>query len=98
MFLLIDSKGGLSLEDSDNCREFSVVEEVDGTAAAALAAIAEPAEADHFWLDAEAVIELSGRKQDQVWVEGFWDMLEKVQAYGYSDMAAKRVKAHLVKP
>jgi hypothetical protein len=41
------------------------------------------------------VIKLSGRKGDQQWVAGFWDMLAKVAAYGYSDMEKKRVKAHV---
>jgi hypothetical protein len=54
-----------------------------------------PAEEQHYWLDANAVVSLSGRKGDQQWLAGFWDMLAKVEAYGYSDMEKKRVKAHV---
>ena len=57
--------------------------------------IATPAAEQHYWLDADAMVELSGRKDDQQWVAGFWDMLAKVEAYGYSDMEKKQVKAHV---
>ena len=95
MYILIAANGQLSLEESDNMRAFSIVEAEGGTAVTRLAAIATPAEAQHYWLDADAVIELSGRKDDQQWVAGFWDMLARVEAYGYSDMENKRVKAHV---
>jgi hypothetical protein len=95
VYLLIAASGQLSLEDSDNMRAFSIIEEESGLAATRLATIATPAEEQHYWLDADAVVELSGRKDDQQWVEGFWDMLAKVEAYGYSDMEKNRVKAHV---
>lgn len=95
MYLLIAANGKLSLEDSDNMRAFSIVEEESGLAATQLSVIATPAEEKHYWLDANAVIELSGRKGDQQWVAGFWDMLARVEAYGYSDMKNERVKAHV---
>ena len=95
MYLLIAANGQLSLEDSDNMRAFSIVEEESGLAATQLSAITTPAEEQHYWLDADAVVEISGRKDDKQWVAGFWDMLTKVEAYGYSDMEKKRVKAHM---
>ena len=95
MYILIAADGQLSLEDSDNMRAFSIVEEEGGAAATRLATLATPAEDQHYWLDANAVIELSGRGDDQQWVQGFWDMLAQVEAYGYSDMQNKRVKAHV---
>ena len=95
MYILIAADGQLSLEDSDNMGAFSIVEEEGGNAATRLAAIATAAEEQHYWLDANAVVELSGRKYDQQWVQGFWDMLAQVEAYGYSDMQNKRVKAHV---
>lgn len=95
MHIFIADSGELTLRDSDNMRAFSIVEENSGSAARWLADIAMPAAEHHYWLDANAVIELSGRMQDQAWVEGFWDMLASVEAYGYSDMENKRVKAHV---
>ena len=95
MYILIAANGQLSLEESDNMRAFSIFEAKGGAAATQLSAIATPAEAQHYWLDVDAVIELSGRKDDPQWVAGFWDMLARVEAYGYSDMENKRVKAHV---
>ena len=96
MYILIAADGELSLQDSDNMHDFSIRETEAGSAASWLAQIATPAsEEQHYWLDADTVLELSGRSDDQQWVKQFWDMLTKVEAYGYSDMANKRVKAHV---
>lgn len=97
MYIFIAADGQLSLRDSDNLRVFSIVEEKSGSAEESLAAIAIPATGQHYWLDANAVLELSGRVQDKSWVGQFWDMLASVEAYGYSDMENKRVKAHVEK-
>jgi len=53
------------------------------------------ADNDHYWLDADAVEELSVRNKDQQWVRNFRAMLESVEPYGYYDRAANRVKAHV---
>ena len=96
MYILIAANGEVSLQDSDNMRAFSIREDEAGAAAGWLAQMATPAaEEQHYWLDADAVLKLSGRKDDQQWVKQFWDMLTKVEAYGYSDMTNKRVKAHV---
>jgi len=76
-------------------RAFSIVEEASGISVTRLAEIGNLAEYNHHWLDASAVMELSGRKQDQQWVDSFWSMLASVAAYGYYDEATKRVKAHV---
>ena len=95
MYLLITTNGQLSLEESDNVRAFSIVEEECGLAAKQLSNIATPAEEQHYWLDADAVVELSGRADDRQWIEGFWDMLAKVEPYGYSNIEKRRIKAHV---
>ncbi len=77
-------------------RAFSIREGKAGSADGWLAQMATPAEEEeHYWLDADVVLDVSGRGDDQQWVEQFWEMLTKVEAYGYSDMTNKRVKAHL---
>ncbi len=97
MYIFIASDGRLSLRDSDNMRAFSIVEEESGSAGKWLAPIAVSQAGQEFWLDANAVIELSGKMDDQAWVGNFWDMLAGVEAYGYSDMKNKRAKAHVEK-
>ncbi len=94
MYILVTSDGEISLQDSDNLRAFSIVEEQPG-GAKALASIGVAAEEQHYWLDAEAVIALSGRENDPQWVGQFWGMLAQVETYGYSNMTTKQVKAHI---
>lgn len=99
MFLLIAKDGSLSLEDSEEMKSFSVVESPDapqqGTASAALAAIAEKTDDDHFWINADAIVQISPKKDDAKWVSDFWEMLKKVEPYGYYDTDSQRVKAHI---
>ena len=95
MYILISADGSLSLEEEDNMRAFSIIENSHSSHSSELSAMAEPTGENHYWIDAEAVIELSGRAGDQQWVDEFWDMLKKVEPYGYSDLVKKRIKAHV---
>ena len=96
---MIGEDGSLSLQEVEDMKSFSVVEAQNASekakASSALSHIAEPAENDHFWIDADAVIQLSSMKDDEQWVDRFWNMLNKVEPYGYYDTATKRVKAHV---
>lgn len=99
MFLMIDENGSLSLQEVEDLKSFSVVEAQDASekakASSAISHIAEPAEDNHYWIDADAVIQMSSMKDDKQWVDSFWEMLDKVAPYGYYDAATKRVKAHV---
>ena len=99
MYVLIAEDGSLSLEDADEFKSFSVVEMPDapqqGKASAALSQIAEKADEDHYWIDADKVIQISSKSDDAEWVNGFWEMLNKVEPYGYYDTHTQRVKAHV---
>ena len=96
MYILVAEKGDLELCDSDNMRAFSIVLETHSAPVSRLTEIgALAADNDHFWLDADAVKELSGRIKDQQWVRDFRAMLDSVEPYGYYDRAANRVKAHV---
>lgn len=95
MYIRIAAGGEPSLQDTDNMRAFSVFEEVAGESAIGLAEIGIPDDDDHYWLDADAVVQLSGRKDDLLWVGRFRDMLAAAAAYGYYDEATDRVKAHV---
>lgn len=95
MHVLIAADGTLSLQDTDDLKSFSIVEAAQGSAAGALRSLGEAAEDNHFWLDADAVVALSPRKDDEDWVASFWSMLEKVERYGFSDLKGRRVKAHV---
>jgi hypothetical protein len=96
MYILVTEKGDLALCDSDNMRAFSIVLEAHSMPVIALTEIgALAADNDHYWLDADAVEELSARIKDQQWVRNFRAMLDSVEPYGYYDRVANRVKAHV---
>jgi hypothetical protein len=73
MYIFIAADGRLSLRDSDDMRAFSIVEEQSGSADKWLVEIAEPAGEQHFWLDAKAVVKLSGRMQDETGSRPTWN-------------------------
>jgi hypothetical protein len=82
MYIRVTASGDLSLQNTGNMRSFSIVEDVRDAPVTRLAEIGTPTDDNHYWLDAHAVLELSGRKHDQQWVDDFWNMLASVAAYG----------------
>lgn len=99
MFVKVGGDGDLSLEEADDFKRFHVSADADTLSDRNVAAkfheIAEDAGEGHYWLDADAVVELSGRSGDAVWTGAFWAMLEKAEPYGFSDVEGRRIKAHL---
>ena len=95
MHIQVAANGKLSLCDSDNFRAFSIVRAVADAPLTSLQELASAAADDHYWLDADAVAELSGRQLDQLWVDNFRAMLTSVAPYGYYDVTTNRVKAHV---
>jgi len=95
MYLLISADSTLSLEDTDNMNGFSIVENSDLTRSSAFSAMSIQAGEGHYWINVDSVIQLSSRRDDQQWVDDFWDMLKKAEPYGYADLVNKRVKAHV---
>jgi hypothetical protein len=96
MYILVTSNGELALRDCDNMRAFAIVLEVDDAPVTRLAEIGSTAEdSRNYWLDAGAVMELSGRKHDQQWVRDFRAMLASAAPYGFYDEVTNKVKAHV---
>jgi hypothetical protein len=96
MILSIEENGQLTLKDHSNFKQFSIVDpygQVEGSAD--FSELSRQCDEDHYWLHAESIIELSDGKSDSAWLENFWNMLRAVEAYGYSDVENKMIKAHL---
>ena len=98
MYILINTEGHLSLEEPDDFKRFSIVDQSADSNRAALDVIATPEGDDHYWIEAQAVIALSPRATDPAWEEQFWSMLKMVEPYGFADLSGKRVKAHIERP
>ena len=96
MYILVTSDGDLMLHDCDNLRAFAIVLEVKDAPVTRLAEIGSRAEDNgDYWLDADAVMELSARKHDQQWVMDYRAMLIGAAPYGSYDEATNKVKAHV---
>ncbi len=93
VFVKIADDGVLSLEEADDFKRFHI--SGDPGAGVEFAAVSQDAGEGHYWLDADAIIALSGRSDDDAWCGTFWAMLEKAEQYGFSDVAGRRIKAHL---
>jgi hypothetical protein len=96
MIVSIEKNGQLKLLEQSDFKHFSILDS-DGqiNSSTEFSDIAEPSEDNHYWLKAESIIRLSNDRDDPEWVENFWGMLKAVEAYGYSDIENKRIKAHL---
>jgi hypothetical protein len=98
MYILVAPDGFLALQDSDNMRAFSIVlgsPDADLNELAKIGVLAD--DKDHYWLEVDAVEELSARIHDQQWLQGFRAMLVSVAPYGYYDKATNKLKAHVEK-
>jgi len=95
MKLVINTKGILSLEQHQDFKHFSIDDRSQPENRTALEAIAEAAEDNHYWVDAEAIVALSPQKGDPQWEMLFWKMLAAVEPYGYANLETKKVKAHI---
>lgn len=95
MYILVKSDGDLMLQDCDNMRALAIVLEVNDAPVTRLAEIGSTADNRNYWLDADAVVEFSGRKHDQQWLRDFRAMLASAAPYGFYDEASNKVKAHV---
>ena len=95
MYLNIADDGALSLEEVDDFKRFHISADPDKLSGPDFQAIAQDAGEGHYWLDADAVVGLSGRSGDADWMAAFWAMLEKAEPYGFADVEGRRIKAHV---
>ena len=95
MYIRVAQNGELTLEDCDNLRAFSIMPDAADSPLTQLLAIATAASDNHYWLEVEAVVALSPRRNDARWLDAFRAMLAGVADYGYYDAATNRVKAHV---
>ena len=102
MYLRIEDDGRLVLEEIDDFGRFHIAaaaERIAGeTASPDFRQIAEAAGEGHFWLNADAIVDLSPKAGDEAWKSAFWNMLAKAEPYGFADLQGRRLKAHLLRP
>ena len=85
----------LALEDEDNFQSFCITAQNPNTDFGALDGITKRVEEGNYWLDALAVIALSSKSTEKIWLDQFWAMLAGAEPYGYADLKAQLVRAHI---
>ena len=95
MNIRIREKRALALEDEDNFKGFCIRAQDSNTDLDALDGITKRVEEGNYWLDALAVIALSSKSTEKTWLDSFWTMLAGAEPYGYADLKAQLVRAHI---
>ena len=95
MLIRVREDQSLVLEEEDNFKEFCIrVKDLD-TNISALDTITERIEDSNYWLDAQGVIALSSKSTDKEWLDQFWGMLKGAEPYGFADLEAQLIRAHI---
>ncbi len=95
MIIRIREDRTLTLEDEDNFKGFCIRAMDSNIDLGALDAITKRVEEGNYWLDALAVIALSSKSTEKTWLDQFWAMLAGAEPYGYADLKARLVRAHV---
>ena len=95
MIIRVREDQALALEDEDNFQSFGISVRDSNTDLGALDAITKRVEEGNYWLDALAVIALSSKATEKMWLDQFWAMLAGAEPYGYADLKAQLVRAHI---
>ena len=93
MYLNIAENGTLTMEEVNDFKRFHIAGD---PASSTFKVIAEDAGDNHYWLNADAIVELSGNVMNQEWCTAFWGMLQKAEPYGFSDIEGRLIKAHVI--
>ena len=100
MYLSIHPDGSLTLEEADDFGRFEIRSAIDlksGHFSQDFAKISEPSDDGRYWIDAEAIAELSSRRGELEWSTAYLEMLKKAEIYGFADVARKKIKSHVSK-
>lgn len=95
MIIRIREDHTLALEDEDNFKGFYISAMDSNTDLGALDGVTKRVEEGNYWLDALAVIALSSKSIEKMWLDQFWAMLASAEPYGYADLKAQLLRAHI---
>ena len=95
MLIRVREDQSLVLEEEENFKGFCIrVKDLD-TNISALDVITNRIEDSNYWLDTQGVIALSSKSTDKKWLNQFWDMLKGAEPYGFADVEAQLIRAHI---
>ena len=95
MLIRVRKDQELALDEEDYFRNFCIWVTDSSVNLIALDMITKRIEDGNYWLDAGGVIALSSKSTDKEWLDQFWKMLKTAEPYGFADLKAQLIRAHI---
>ena len=95
MLIRVRKNQTLALEEEDDFEGFCIRVKDSGMNLVALDMITKRIEDGNYWLDAQGVIALSSKSKEKEWLDRFWVMLKGSELYGFANLEAQLIRAHI---
>ena len=95
MLIRVRKDQTLALEEEDDFKGFCIRAKDSGMNLVALDMITKRIEDGNYWLDAQGVIALSSKAKEKGWLDRFWAMLKGSELYGFANLEAQLIRAHI---
>ena len=95
MLIRVRKDQTLALEEENDFEGFCIRVKDSGMNLVALDMITKRIEDGNYWLDAQGVIALSNKSKEKKWLDRFWEMLRGSELYGFANLEAQLIRAHI---
>lgn len=95
MLIRVRKDQTLALEEEDDFQSFCIRVKDSDMNLFALDMITKRIEDGNYWLDAQGVLALSSKSKEKEWLDQFWAMLKGSELYGFANLEAQLIRAHI---
>ena len=95
MLIRVRKDQTLALEEEDDFQSFCIRVKDSDMNLFALDMITKRIEDGNYWLDAQGVLALSSKSKEKEWLDQFWAMLKDSELYGFANLEAQLIRAHI---
>jgi hypothetical protein len=95
MLIRVRKDQTLALEEEDDFQSFCIRVKDSDMNLVALDMITKRIEDGNYWLDAQGVVALSSKSKKKEWLDHFWAMLKGSELYGFANLEAQLIRAHI---
>ena len=95
MLIRVRKDQTLALEEEDDFQSFCIRVKDSDMNLVALDMITKRIEDGNYWLDAQGVLALSSKSKEKEWLDQFWAMLKDSELYGFANLEAQLIRAHI---
>ena len=95
MLIRVRKDQTLALEEEDDFQSFCIRVKDSDMNLVALDMITKRIEDGNYWLHAQGVLALSSKSKEKEWLDQFWAMLKSSELYGFANLEAQLIRAHI---